>query len=182
VYLVTVSRQLGQPSFTGRECRLQHALLHRMLPHLGGALTLEAIGVFNGLPFRLQATLQCLLDGDSEKQAARRLGLSRFTLHEYVCDLYRHFAVGSRPELLARCYGHGTLAPASDGSTDAPILPQRLRQTLGGLLDGDSEKQVAYRLRLSRHTVHEYVTTLYRRFHVHSRAKLLVACRRGTAA
>src|SRR5262249_21491596 len=53
-------------------------------------------------------------------------------------------------------------------------LSRRLRQTLACLLDGDSEKQVAGRLGLSQATVHQYVTTLYRHFGVHSRAELLV--------
>ena len=59
-------------------------------------------------------------------------------------------------------------------------LPQHLRQTLFCLLDGASEKEAAARLGLSRHTVHEYITALYRRFGVNSRAELLVLClRRG---
>jgi DNA-binding CsgD family transcriptional regulator len=53
-------------------------------------------------------------------------------------------------------------------------LSRRLRQTLAGLLHGDSEKQVALRLQLSEPTVHQYVTALYRHFGVNSRAELLV--------
>jgi DNA-binding CsgD family transcriptional regulator len=58
---------------------------------------------------------------------------------------------------------------------DGPLvrLTPRLRQTLEALLEGDSEKQIALRLQLSRHTIHEYVVELYRRFGVHSRAELL---------
>jgi DNA-binding CsgD family transcriptional regulator len=52
-------------------------------------------------------------------------------------------------------------------------LAPRLRQTLNHLLDGDSEKQVAYKLNLSPHTVHVYVKSLYRRFNVSSRAELM---------
>ena len=52
-------------------------------------------------------------------------------------------------------------------------LSPRLRQTLGCLLEGDSEKQVAARLNLSQTTTHQYVTALYRRFRVQSRAQLL---------
>lgn len=53
------------------------------------------------LPPRLKQTLTCLLAGDSEKQAARRLGLSPHTVHVYVKSLYRRFGVNSRGELLA---------------------------------------------------------------------------------
>jgi DNA-binding NarL/FixJ family response regulator len=42
-----------------------------------------------------------LLEGDSDKQAARRLGLSVETIPQYVQALYRHFHVNSRAELLA---------------------------------------------------------------------------------
>ena len=52
-------------------------------------------------------------------------------------------------------------------------LSPRLRQTLAYLLEGDSEKQVADRLRLSHDTTHQYVTALYRHFGVGSRAQLM---------
>jgi DNA-binding NarL/FixJ family response regulator len=52
-------------------------------------------------------------------------------------------------------------------------LSRRLHQTLTGLLRGDSEKQVAYHLGLSRHTVHAYVKGLYRHFGVNTRGELL---------
>jgi DNA-binding CsgD family transcriptional regulator len=41
------------------------------------------------------------------------------------------------------------------------------------LLEGDSEKQVAYKLKLSPHTVHEYVKNLYAELGVNSRGELL---------
>ena len=50
---------------------------------------------------RLRQTLACLLEGDSEKQVAARLGLSHATTHQYVTALYRHFGVTSRGQLLA---------------------------------------------------------------------------------
>ncbi|MGH7279612.1 MAG: helix-turn-helix domain-containing protein, partial [Candidatus Rokuibacteriota bacterium] len=46
-------------------------------------------------------TLACLVEGDSEKQIAARLGLSPTTVHQYVTALYRHFGVRSRGKLLA---------------------------------------------------------------------------------
>ena len=54
------------------------------------------------LPPRLAETLTHLLGGDSEKEIARRLGVSRNTVHVYVTSLYRHYEVSSRGELLAR--------------------------------------------------------------------------------
>jgi DNA-binding CsgD family transcriptional regulator len=71
---------------------------------------------------------------------------------------------------MARMVG-GPLDPAQGGTTAG--LPPRLRAVLDRLLLGDGEKQAALALGLSRHTVHEYVGLLYRRYHVRSRAELL---------
>jgi DNA-binding CsgD family transcriptional regulator len=54
------------------------------------------------LPPRQEQTLRHLLDGDSEKQVARKLELSQHTVHVYVKALYRRFGVSSRAELLAK--------------------------------------------------------------------------------
>jgi DNA-binding CsgD family transcriptional regulator len=55
----------------------------------------------------------------------------------------------------------------------AEQLSPRLRETLGCLLDGHSEKGIATRLKISPHTVHGYVKLIYRHFRVKSRAQLL---------
>jgi len=52
-------------------------------------------------------------------------------------------------------------------------LSKRLRETLGLLLDGMSEKEIARELELSVKTVHEYVGMLYKHFQVSSRGELL---------
>jgi DNA-binding NarL/FixJ family response regulator len=69
------------------------------------------------------------------------------------------------------------LAPANPApktnSQSAEQLPPRLAQTLELLLKGASEKQVANKMNLSRHTVHGYVKSLYRLYTVSSRAELL---------
>lgn len=71
-----------------------------------------------------------------------------------------------------------TPAVVADRPRDAFIsdLPPRLQETLRHLLNGDSEKQVAIKMQLSRHTVHVYVKALYKRFDVNSRAELLSRC------
>jgi DNA-binding NarL/FixJ family response regulator len=65
------------------------------------------------------------------------------------------------------------IPPADAPALSDPTLSPRQRETLRCLLEGASEKQAAKKLNLSRHTVHLYVTALYRRFDVHSRAELL---------
>jgi DNA-binding CsgD family transcriptional regulator len=41
------------------------------------------------------------------------------------------------------------------------------------LLEGDGDKQIAARLGLTRHTMNQYVKTIFRHFGVQSRAELL---------
>jgi DNA-binding CsgD family transcriptional regulator len=56
---------------------------------------------------------------------------------------------------------------------EAVGLSPRLRQTLEALIVGDSEKQIALKLKVSQHTVHFYVKQLYKRFGANSRGELL---------
>ncbi len=58
-------------------------------------------------------------------------------------------------------------------------LSPRLEAVFVCLLSGDGDKQIAARLGLSVHTIHEYVTALYRRFDVHSRAELFSLAHRN---
>lgn len=71
---------------------------------------------------------------------------------------------------LARLWGRDVLRAAKDATSD---LPPRLQQTLDELLAGSSEKQIATKLELSRHTIHNYVKALHQRFEVSSRGELL---------
>ncbi|HTA18065.1 MAG TPA: helix-turn-helix transcriptional regulator, partial [Polyangia bacterium] len=54
---------------------------------------------------RERETLTLLLAGASEKEIARKLGLSPHTVHGYVKTLYRRFGATSRAQLLALCLG-----------------------------------------------------------------------------
>ncbi len=71
---------------------------------------------------------------------------------------------------LARLWKRDVLRRAKEPTTD---LPPRLAQTLDELLVGSSEKQIARKLELSRHTIHNYVKALHQRFGVSSRGELL---------
>lgn len=57
--------------------------------------------ITQALPPRLSRALELLLTGLSEREMASELGLSANTVHKYVENLYRHFGVQSRPELMA---------------------------------------------------------------------------------
>ena len=68
--------------------------------------------------------------------------------------------------------GEQVLEGKSPTIGDSP-LSRRQRQTLELLLAGNAEKQIAAQLEISRHTVHVYVKSLYKRFGVNSRPELL---------
>jgi DNA-binding CsgD family transcriptional regulator len=93
----------------------------------------------------------------------RTAGAPEFSPREQRLFRFFHREIG---RLIRRA-----LASATEAGPDT--LSPRLRQTLACLVEGDDEKRVATRLGLSQATVHQYVTMLYRRFGVRSRAQLL---------
>jgi DNA-binding CsgD family transcriptional regulator len=60
----------------------------------------------------------------------------------------------------------------SGNQRSCPQLPPALHRTLKFLLEGLSEKQIAHFTKLSPHTIHGLVKSIYRRFEVSSRAGL----------
>lgn len=99
-HYITVTRPIGDTPFTRRE-KAVAALFHDTLAaQFGTALATSADPAARLTP-RQRQVLDCLLDGDSEKQAAVKLGLHPATVHDHVKRLYRHFGVTSRAELLA---------------------------------------------------------------------------------
>jgi DNA-binding CsgD family transcriptional regulator len=99
--VIGLHRSIGERDFSPREQRLLsffHAELGRLI---GGSLVSAVEPGPDALSPRLRQTLACLLEGDSEKQLASRLGVSLATTHEYVTSLYRHFGVHSRAQLMA---------------------------------------------------------------------------------
>lgn len=98
---ITIHRSPGERDFSPRECALS-SFFHNELGRLIGRALVSGIEPGLGsLSPRLRQTLDCLLDGDSEKQVAARLRLSGGTVHQYVTMLYRRFGVRSRAELMA---------------------------------------------------------------------------------
>jgi DNA-binding NarL/FixJ family response regulator len=110
-------------------------------------------------------------DGISVIALNRTAGAREFSPREQRLFGFFHREIG---RLIRR-------ALASATETGPDTLSPRLRQTLACLVEGDDEKRVAARLGLSQATVHQYVTTLYRRFGVRSRAQLLAQVMRRSA-
>ena len=60
-----------------------------------------------------------------------------------------------------------------DRGVDVPKLSRRQRLTLNLLILGQSQKQIASQMKLSTHTVQDYIKGVYRHFGVHSQAELM---------
>jgi len=101
--------------------------------------------------------------------AVDQLGLHR-TSGEKKFSRAEHRLVHLLHVELGRLWRKDALEKAKDPTKD---LPPRLSQTLHELLQGASEKQIAMKLDLSRHTIHNYVKALHQRFQVSSRGELL---------
>lgn len=66
----------------------------------------------------------------------------------------------------------GTSLTMDEAGPFADLTP-RVRAVLDALLEGDGEKQIAVRLGISRHTVHDHIKALYRRIGVGTRGELI---------
>jgi DNA-binding CsgD family transcriptional regulator len=101
IAVLALHRAVGDKGFSAREQRLVSFFVAELCRLVGNSLVSATEPGPDKLAPRLRQTLACLLEGDSEKEAAARLGLSRSTAHQYVTALYRHFRVQSRAQLLA---------------------------------------------------------------------------------
>tara|TARA_R110002096_G_scaffold173781_5_gene348573 strand:+ start:224137 stop:224970 length:834 start_codon:yes stop_codon:yes gene_type:complete len=66
----------------------------------------------------------------------------------------------------------GTYLSAADEPTPSSLTTRRL-EVLALLIQGDSEKQIAYQLGIARATIHDHVLAIYRHWNVSSRGELL---------
>ena len=98
---IQVDRPHRAERFGMREVALLKLLHDEIAPLVGVRLATEEHLCRDGLSKRLRETLELLLDGNSEKEAAREMDLSVKTVHEYVGMIYKHFQVSSRAELMA---------------------------------------------------------------------------------
>jgi DNA-binding CsgD family transcriptional regulator len=101
VNAISSHRGIGERDFSPREVRLVEFFHQELRPLIGRQLVSASESNPVTLSLRLRQTLACLVQGDSEKQVAARLGISHPTVHQYVTALYRRFNVRSRGQLLA---------------------------------------------------------------------------------
>ncbi|MCC7350440.1 MAG: helix-turn-helix transcriptional regulator [Phycisphaerales bacterium] len=58
------------------------------------------------LPTHLSRTLQLLRGGMTQREIAARLGISFNSVHKYVQEIYQHFGVRGRVQLLSQMLRH----------------------------------------------------------------------------
>lgn len=96
---------VGSKDFTDREQGIV-SLVHMIInEEIGTYLAAADEPKMSSLTVRRLEVLSQLIRGDSEKQIAFDLGVTRGTIHDHVLAIYRHFEVSSRGELLAKFIG-----------------------------------------------------------------------------
>lgn len=104
---MTFARPVKEADFSPRHRKLVREIHSVIFPLLGGPLAGFQEASPRSLPPRVRAVLRCLLEGDSDKQVAARLDISPYTVNQYAKQIYSHFNVTSRSELLARWVRRG---------------------------------------------------------------------------
>jgi DNA-binding CsgD family transcriptional regulator len=99
---IALFRPPRERRFSARDRSLLDLFHSELGPYLTTELAPPGQSPISRLSRRQQQVLACLVQGDSEQQAALRLGLTRHTAHQYVKAVYRRLNVNTRAELMAR--------------------------------------------------------------------------------
>jgi DNA-binding CsgD family transcriptional regulator len=102
--IVTLVRGADDAPFTDRDAYLSELCLSEMAWPYTPEMDYTDPRI-EALQPRLKKVMRLLLEGDSEKQVALKLGLSPHSVHQYVKQLYAQLEVNSRGELLAQWVG-----------------------------------------------------------------------------
>jgi DNA-binding CsgD family transcriptional regulator len=110
IFLI-VHRRDTDPAFTEKDCDLVSLMLRAAAPIVDREIFRRTLPVpHEDLSDREREVLLLLLAGDSEKEIANALSRSIHTVHTFVRQLYRHFNVSSRGELMALFVDKAVLA------------------------------------------------------------------------
>jgi DNA-binding CsgD family transcriptional regulator len=102
IFLVVHRRDIDPP-FGEKDTTLVSLMLRAVAPIVDRELVHKAASDEHGqMSPREREILLMLLAGDSEKQVAANLSRSVHTVHTFVRQIYRHFEVSSRGELMAQ--------------------------------------------------------------------------------
>jgi DNA-binding CsgD family transcriptional regulator len=100
--MLILNRPANERDFSEYETRLIRQLFKELTPLIGGPLASCLEPSPSQLSPRCRQVLACVLEGDSDRQVAKRLELSTHTVNQYLKAIFRHFHVSSRTELMAR--------------------------------------------------------------------------------
>ncbi len=100
--VIRLQRRGARTAFSERERMIVHVLFQQVdwLHRDGGEVETREVSV--ELTPRERQIVNLLLNGESRDSIAAQLGLSRYTINAYFRDIYRHFGVSARTELMAR--------------------------------------------------------------------------------
>ncbi len=107
ISVVGFYRRLGKPAFTGRDRALAHVVISQVDWLHRHGVDVPAKDKVPRLSTRERQVMALLLGGDSIKEVSRKLELSEHTVGDYVKEIYRHFSVNSRAELLSHFIAGG---------------------------------------------------------------------------
>jgi len=102
LFVISMFRNSNRPPFTPQSVGTLKLLGSELIHKLEQDARIARFG--QPLPRREEEVLMLLRDGLSEKEAAVRLELSKHTIHTYVRNLFKRFAVTSRSELLTAAF------------------------------------------------------------------------------
>ena len=102
-------KAMGQGEFTARDEAILRVLATELLAQPAQPQASENDGqtapATMNLPRRQREVLTALLQGSSVKEIAAELGISPYTVNDYIKAIYRRYQVCSRGELLAAVHG-----------------------------------------------------------------------------
>jgi DNA-binding CsgD family transcriptional regulator len=100
-------RRQDRAAFTGRDRAVVHVVCSQVDWLHRHGMDVPAKNKVVGLSRREREVMAFLLSGDSQKEVAHKLRLSEHTVGDYVKQIYKHFGVTSRAELLAHFISGG---------------------------------------------------------------------------
>jgi DNA-binding CsgD family transcriptional regulator len=104
IQMFSLNRGVGDRPFEARDRAILRLVQAELEPLFGTHLIVDTVGPIDRLPPRLKSVLEAIVAGDTEKQIALRLGLSRHTVHDYVKALHQKSGASCRADLLAYYY------------------------------------------------------------------------------
>jgi DNA-binding CsgD family transcriptional regulator len=111
-------RARGEATFDEREVAIIKFLHEEVARLVGGPLASADEPSPSQLPPRARQVLRALLEGDTDKQIAARLSLSAHTVNQYTKQIFRHFGVAGRNQLMARWVRRGWTSAAGWDTTE----------------------------------------------------------------